>query len=237
MFNLHKWLVRSFFVLLIFTLGVGAATANTIIAPSSSQSPYIFRSEPGVVTKAILTVGDSVNNKPDGTPYRMVGIPDGLGAFDNYDGTFTVLMNHELNDTVGITRAHGATGAFVSKWIISKQDLTVIHGEDLIQNIVTWSPNGYWNPPAKGVTMSRLCSADLPAESAFYDSFSGLGTTERIFMNGEERGAEGRAFAHLMDGTSYELPWLGKFSWENSVAHPNPGIKTVVAGLDDSGGG
>ncbi len=56
-------------------------------------------------------------------------------------------------------------------------------------------------------------------------------------MNGEETGAEGRAFAHLMNGTSYELPWLGKFSWENSVAHPNPGRETVVVGLDDSGGG
>ncbi len=29
----------------------------------------------------------------------MVGIPDGLGAFDNHDGTFTVLMNHELGNT------------------------------------------------------------------------------------------------------------------------------------------
>jgi secreted PhoX family phosphatase len=40
-----------------------------------------------------------------------------------------------------------------------------------------------------------------------------------------------------MNGVSYELPWLGKFSWENAVAHPNPGLKTVVVGLDDSGGG
>ncbi len=28
----------------------------------------------------------------------MVGIPDGLGAFDNYDGTFTVLMNHDIRN-------------------------------------------------------------------------------------------------------------------------------------------
>src|SRR5262249_35020479 len=38
-----------------------------------------------VSTRPILTVGDSVGG------YRMVGIPDGLGAFDNGDGTFTVL--------------------------------------------------------------------------------------------------------------------------------------------------
>jgi hypothetical protein len=53
-------------------------------------------------------------------------------------------------------------------------------------------------------------------------------------MNGEESGAEGRCFAHLMDGNSYELPWLGKFSHENSVANPATGDKTVVAGLDDT---
>ena len=57
------------------------------------------------------------------TPYRMVGIPDGLGAFDNYDGTFTALMNHELRLEQGIARLHGFTGAFVSHWIVRKSDL------------------------------------------------------------------------------------------------------------------
>ena len=56
-------------------------------------------------------------------------------------------------------------------------------------------------------------------------------------MNGEENGIEGRAFAHLMNGTTYELPHLGKFAWENSVANPATGISTVVAGTDDGTGG
>src|SRR5215471_18503277 len=68
-------------------------------------SPYIVPVAPGVSTQAILTVGDTVNG------YRMVGIPDGLGAFDNGNGTFTVLMNHELVNTEGVTRAHGGMGA------------------------------------------------------------------------------------------------------------------------------
>src|SRR5919197_678252 len=86
--------------LIVVLVTVGVAFANSITGPSSSQSPYIVQSQPGVVTKAVLTVGDSVNLKPDGlTPYRMVGIPDGLGAFDNGDGTFTVLMNHEIPNT------------------------------------------------------------------------------------------------------------------------------------------
>ena len=221
--------------LLALAIG-GSALGNTITGPSSSQSPYVVRSQPGVVTKAILTVGDSVNSKPDGAPYRMVGIPDGLGAFDNGDGTFSVLMHHELGATAGAVRAHGAKGAFVSKWTIRKDDLTVLKGEDLIQQIATWNATaGSYNAPAKGIVLNRLCSADLPAESAFYAD--GVGYNGRIFMDGEESGAEGRAFAHLMDGTSYELPRLGKFSWENSLANPATGAQTVVVGTDDSAGG
>src|SRR5262245_4275911 len=95
---------------------ISSTFGNAITGPSSSESPYVLRSRPGVVTKSILTVGDSVNFKSDGvTPYRMVGIPDGLGAFDNGDGTFTVVMNQELRDNAGVVRDHGFRGAFVSK--------------------------------------------------------------------------------------------------------------------------
>jgi secreted PhoX family phosphatase len=45
-------------------------------------------------------------------------------------------------------------------------------------------------------------------------------------------------FAHVATGasagTSYELPRLGKFSWENALANPGTGTATVVAGTDDS---
>lgn len=84
-------------------------SAHAYIGPSSSASPYVRRVEPGVVSVAILTVGDAVDG------YRLVGIPDGLGAFDNGDGTFTLLVNHEINAALGIPRAHGAKGAFVSR--------------------------------------------------------------------------------------------------------------------------
>jgi hypothetical protein len=229
-------LARSLIIMLVIaTISVGSALAATMTGPSSSQSPYLLPAAPGVDFISLLTVGDSVNNKPDGSPYRMVGIPDGLGAFDNGDGTFTLLMNHELGNTAGVERAHGATGAFVSKWTIDKASLTVLHGEDLIQRIGVWTMNG-WDYQS-GVAISRLCSADLPPASAFYNSASGKGFDGWLFMNGEETGAEGLAYAHSLDGTSWQLPWLGRFSWENSLAHPNAGDKTVVVGTDDSGSG
>jgi hypothetical protein len=201
--------------------------------PSSSETPYLEGSQPGVVTKSIITVGDAA---PNG--YRMAGIPDGLGAYDNGDGTFSVLMNHELGGSDGVVRAHGAKGSFISKWTISSQTLAVTKGEDLIKQVKTWDGTA-WNTST--VAFNRFCSADLPAASAFYDAASGKGTQNRIFMNGEEAGAEGRAVAHVASGpeagTSYVLPWLGRASWENQVAMPNTGSKTVVVGLDDSGGG
>jgi hypothetical protein len=157
---------------------------------------------------SVLTVGDSVNFKPDGvTPYRMVGIPDGLGAYDNGDGTFTLVMNHELPvnvaggiaTPVGEIRAHGNASAFVSKWTIDKSTLQVLKGEDLIQgNTNLFLSN---NNPSAGIphtgylpggttAIGRLCSGDLAAPTAYAwtDPAIGIfyGTAARIFQSGEE---------------------------------------------------
>lgn len=234
MFRIHSIAVSS--ILLAATLAFPAFAQVT--GPSSSQSPYVLPTAPGVTTKSILTVGDFVNNKPNGDPYRLVGIPDGLGAFDNNDGTFTLLMNHELSPTNGIERDHGKKGAFVSKWVINKSDLSVVSGSDLIQTVKTWNGTGFQDAT---VAFARFCSGDLAPVTAFFNPTTGLGTQTRIYLNGEETGAEGRAFAHIATGanagTSWELPYLGKFSWENSVASIVPSDKTIVAGLDDSTGG
>jgi hypothetical protein len=84
---------------------------------------------------------------------------------------------------------------------------------------------------------NRFCSADLPDVTAFFDPLTGLGTRNRIYMNGEETN-NGRAFAHVVTGpgagVSWELPWMGKFAFENNVASPFPQRKTIVANLDDS---
>jgi Bacterial protein of unknown function (DUF839) len=203
----------------------------------TSAKAYMLPSAPGVKVKPILTVGDSPNNKPDGTPYRLVGLPDGTGAFDNGDGTFTWLVNHEIPGN-GIVRAHGGKGAFVSKWVVRKADLAVLSGEDLGKQAVLWNTTtSSYDAPNTSTVFSRFCSADLPAPTAFFNALTGLGYDAPLFMNGEESGNEGRGVAHDLDGSMWDVPRLGKFSWENSVASPKPGNKTVVVGLDDSGGG
>ena len=211
----------------------GTASAHswrpTPTGPSSSDAPYLVPAASGVSLTSLLTVGDSVGG------YRMVGVADGLGAFDNRNGTFTLLMNHELTSTAGVVRAHGATGAFVSRWVIDKRTLRVVSGSDLIQKVFLASPGGYVQTP--GVALNRLCSADLAEQSAYYDRRTRTGYSGRIFTNGEESSG-GRAFAHVVDtGESYELAAMGAGSWENIVANPSTGTKTVVIGTSDSGGG
>lgn len=209
-----------------------------LTGPSTSQTPYLNGTKPGVKFSSILSAGDVVSG------YKMCGTPDGLGAFDNGDGTFTVLMNHEFQDNAGVVRAHGSKGSFVSKWVINKSDLKVISGSDLIQNVKIWDTTAkayvMYNAanPSTKAAFGRFCSADLPAVSAYYNAETGLGTQSRIFMNGEETGDAGRGLAHIVTGpeagTTYELPYLGNLSWENAVANPGSGDKTIVVGTDDS---
>jgi hypothetical protein len=215
--------------------------SDEVTGPSSSQAPYLASSDSHVYTQSLLTVGDSVGG------YSMVGIPDGLGAYDNGDGTFTVLMNHELGATAGAVRAHGATGAFVSQWVIDKTTLEVMSGQDLIQRVFTYdaATDSYVEHSASlgnGEALGRLCSADLPDAGAFFNPATGLGYNGgRLFLDGEEVGPEGRAFAHIATGTeagtSYELAWLGNLSYENILANAHTGDKTIAGILDDSLGG
>ena len=110
-------------------------------------------------------------------------------------------------------------------------------GEDL-----TPSPDAVrlWDATSQtyvaGTTVwERLCSADLAKEGAF--SYRGLGTKDRIFLNGEEV-SQGRAWARIASGKykgqAWQLPRLGRLSFENAVASPYPQEKTVVVLGDDS---
>ncbi|MBA3937386.1 MAG: DUF839 domain-containing protein, partial [Planctomycetes bacterium] len=214
----------------------------------AAETPYVVPIAPGVTSTTVLSVGDAVGVKPDGvTPYRFCGIPDGLGAFDNGDGTFTLLMNHELTGDKGVIRAHGAKGAFVSKWTITKTTLAVSAISDLIQTVKLFDPGtGTWATAATPYAFTRFCSADLPAPTAYFNAASGKGSTAHIFMNGEEVSPEGTPptgrfglnFAHVVDGPeagiSYEIPRLGKYAPENTLACPLAQDKTVVMGNSDN---
>src|SRR5262249_2927325 len=211
-----------------------------------SGASYLDPVAAGVTTQAVLTVGDFVGT------YPTVGIPDGLGAFDNGNGTFTLLMNHELGSTQGAVHDHGAVGAFVSEYIIDKTTLQVLSGQDLMQNVFLWdTANQRSNTFTTAFAFNRFCSADLPEVSAFFNAASGLGTQERIYMHGEEGGATGFQMATVVTGPEAGNSFaLGKFNlstngsrltgvgaWENALANPFAQDKTVVVANSDGGTG
>jgi hypothetical protein len=187
---------------------------------------------PGVFTFPLLTVGD----KPADNGYALPGIMDGLGAFSQ-GRTFTLLANHELGNTVGAVRKHGSAGAFVSKWVIDRNTMGVVSGEDFIQSsskIYNWdSKTSSFVAGTKA--LNRLCSANLPASTTFQSGTKG--TTERIFLSGEEA-TDGLAWAWIVTGpeagTGWPLPYMGRLAWENLPPAPFSGDKTVVMCMDDT---
>ena len=220
--------------------GTTVKTYTITVTRNATISNYLTATNSQVSLSSILTVGEAI------TGFKMVGIPDGLGAFDNNDGTFTLVMNHKLTNLQGITRTHGSAGSFVSKWVLNKFDLTIESAGDLIQNVKLWNKNtqeydlyNSLNPMPTG--FSKFSSADLPLSSSVYIPANRLGTTDKILLNGEENGTEGRAFAHVITGnnadTTIELPSLGKMSWGNIVTCPNRYPKSIVAELDNVNGG
>lgn len=230
-------------VAVTLSLATAAAGADSFTGPQSSQTPYVVPTAPGWEVTSLITVGDTAKE----SPYALVGVPDGLGAVAGKfaesggyvaDKAFmTVFLNHEVRPGLGMPRAHGQNGAFVSQWTVHLNSLQVKWGNDLVHRVYTWS-NGQFADTTGITAFNRFCSGDLPPLRGFYDPATRKGFDGLIYMNGEEAGNEGRAFGHVVTGDekgiAYELPYLGKFSWENSVAHPNAGDKTVVVGLDDS---
>lgn len=231
--------LQSLLIGLAVSQSAGMMAQTVVTGPSASTAPYALPIVPGYTVTSLLNAGTAIGN------YTMSGLPDGLGAYDNNDGTFTLLMNHEFGSaTTGAIHAHGSAGAYDSKWVINKNTLSVVSGADLHLNVYLWnaatSTYSMYNA-ANSSTLAgfgRFCSADLAAPTAFFNPLTGKGSTARMLMNGEETGDNGRMFAHIATGAeagnTYELPYLGKFSCENQVANPRPSDKTIVAGFDDT---
>ena len=215
---------------------------------AATGAPYLSPVAKGWHVISLLTTGNDVNG------YRMSGIPDGLGAFDNGDRSITILMNHELAGGKGADRAHGGKGAFVSRWRLDKDSLQVLAGQDFLSSpakLHLWTGDGWKSGdtvPAKQRDFTRFCSADLAPVSGLFNPQSGLGYQGRIFLTGEEGGGTNanRAFAFVAEsGEAYELPGFGfgtpnddknlPPSWENLLVNPVTSDVTIVAANSDGG--
>lgn len=232
-------------VSLALAVSCAASAQSLITGPSSSATPYVraVAGAPAVDIMSFLTVGDSVNMRADGvTPYRFAGIPDGMGAYDNGNGTMTLFVNHEHTTTAnGVNHAHQAPGvvggSYVSRWIVNTSAgadfLRVSNGDDLMTSVAVTTAGA-----GSLTNFNRFCSADLALQSAFYNPASGKGTTERIFMTGEESGSNGRVIAiGAIERKGCEIPAFNASlgAWETACARPYASDSTVVIATSDGG--
>jgi len=199
------------------------------------------------------TAGDVVGGK------TIAGVPDGMGAYANKDGTISVLSNHEIaltNTTltsddfsVRTTRAFGGTGAFVTKFTVKPSTMQVTKVEEAIKKINWYNyENGKYQSTPQGPAaapdtdsynalnhsenLNRLCSAYLAPAGALVSGKKGWKTP--LFFTGEEGGDESRVFVlDPLTSVAYQAPRLGLAAWENAVVVSNTGDDTVVFGTED----
>jgi len=248
----NSWIVAGAAAVLVPLAATGAAATptDTGTGPSTETAPYVLPLAAGVDITSLLTVADG-GSASNG--YEMVGIPDGLGAFARNNGKVATFMNHELPATSGIVRKHGQTGAFVSRLVLKPNSNEIVRGADLIDPGVQ-----YWDylqgsyedmPNLAGVqadgdvfpaylaAFGRFCSGDLTAPGQLYNPTSGRGYDGQVYFANEEVGDEGRAFGVTTRGKAYQLPRLGLFSWENTLAAYNQTDTTMVMGNEDASTG
>jgi hypothetical protein len=215
-----------------------ALTAATVVtAWAAPVKPYVKPVDINEYdVKVLLNVGDSVPETSNtSTQYQMVGIPDGLGAYANADGTVSVYMNHENNASVKSGPVIGGKlhwGAFVSKWTLDKWG-TVLSGERAYDNV--YVENTLVGPAADDSNstrpFSRFCSGYMAGPHNGFDRY--------IYFAGEETGGadtfsgKGGEAVAFFNNEAHILPKMGRFEKENIIVAPGTGFLTVVMVMED----
>jgi serralysin len=227
-------------IALVAAVAALAATAGAGSA-ATSVKPYVEQVGDQYDISPLFSVDDKVPllGGAPGQQYRMVGIPDGLGAHANRDGTSTLFMNHELpfgavsEPVVGGPKNRGA---IVSQWILD-EDGDPVAGRRAYDSI--FADDTFLGPaPELGNEaqmprqFSRFCSGFLAGREHGFD--------RRIYLTNEEEGTGANSFdgrggqsVAIFDGELHTLPALGRSSKENSVVQPGRGTRTVIFPMED----
>lgn len=238
--------------------GIAGMTALCVSIPANAESQFLYM-EPvatGVSMQALATSGDSFGG------VIWPGVPDGMGALKNKDGSLTIFVGHELSATnavaAGLSHANGAaTASTVYAMNYDPKIGSVTAARDVL-NSVSWynyatgqssstpvAPSGAaakdeFNTPNHTKALNRFCSANLtqPGELAYsVTDKSGkktvYGYTGPAYFTGEEGSDESRAFVMDNSGNLIQLPRLGLAAWENLILAPTDSMATVVMGNED----
>jgi len=224
----------------------GSAVANSVL----SKPEYITASTSAATIKPLAYAGDTI------TGLTIEGIPDGMGAYRNEDGTITLLSVHEVPSYGAIGALAKAAdkdktiqGVSITKMILNKQGTRVSSASDFVKSwsFYNYNTKQYQTSPfgaaPKTQTLgmdnfiSRFCSATLVQAGglSFKNGSTTYGYEGPVFLSGEEDGDSGygRAFAFDMNGNGINLPRMGLASWENLMPNLKPGMNTVVMGNED----
>jgi hypothetical protein len=217
-------------------LATAAITGS--VSAATSVKPYVEAVGSNYQIKALFSVDDKVPllGGTAGQQYRMVGIPDGLGARPNGDGTRTLFMNHELNSNSLSEPVVGGTknrGAIVSEWILDS-DGDPVAGRRAYDRVYQENTLVGPAPDTTNTTrgFARFCSGFLAGPAHGFDRWIYLTNEEEQAAANTFDGKGGQSVA-IFDNELHALPALGHYAKENSVVQPGQGTETVIFSTED----
>ena len=230
---------------------LASASLFSITTASAQAAAPIYME--AVATSATLTpivsAGDMIGT------YLVPGIPDGLGVMES-GKNLKIITNHEWSATNAVAAGRTTAGGLVSGSFLSEMTYDVAANKvtkavDLFKSVVWYdyekgkygdtpgAPFGADVKDAYGTLnhsylLNRFCSGSLAPAGTFFDTKSGAGTKDPLFLAGEEGSDESRAFAtNLTSGQLVQLPAIGLSAWENVIPFPNKGKTTALFANED----
>jgi len=236
---------------LVAGLTIAVTVAGITVANSARTKPeYIIASNNAVNIKSLAYAGDTISG------FTIKGIPDGMGAYRNADGTITLLSSHEVPSYAPIGAFEKAQngknpilGSAITKFTLNAAGDRILKASNFITSwsFYNYNTKAYQATPVGAAPttqtlgmdkfISRFCAATLVQAGglSFKDGGTTYGYEGAVYLAGEEDGDSGyaRGFAFDMDGNAINLPRVGLASWENLIPNVKPGKNTVVMANED----
>jgi len=216
-----------------------SVTVTTALAVDTTVKNYVVPVGNEYDVDALFSADDKVPVLGGSGEYRMVGIPDGLGAHGNGNGTSTLFMNHELGFTAQSEPYVGGTknrGAIVSKWILDASG-NPIAGKRAYDTVFV--DDALVGPAATTGNLTRqfarFCSGRLAGPPEGFDRWIYFANEESTGSSTFEAkgGLSVAIFENGGEGEAHALPFLGRFAWENTLIQRGTGDLTVIMGMED----
>jgi hypothetical protein len=149
------------------SVGVIVSTLMVQSSYAAGAPVYVVSKSDGASLSVIATTGEKFSNEV------LRGVPDGMGALKNSDGTLTLLSNHEISLSSPLAQASktstGTWGSSISKLTYDPKTSEIVKVENLIKSM------SYYNYSTKkwGPTWEQ----SVPVGTPKVDSYGGdIGT-------------------------------------------------------------